>query len=161
MKITFTIDCPPFSVNKAYYKNRQLTQEARKWRENFLYQLQCSTIQKDLQSFREAFHPQKNGIRAVYTFYYPSSLLLTKRGEISRRSCDLTNIEKLVQDNIFDARYNGRVIRDKTIINLNLDDKYITHLESHKRLHPQNLYQLEVCLDLIPLPETISLQDPL
>tara|TARA_R100000697_G_scaffold44102_1_gene57227 strand:+ start:570 stop:1040 length:471 start_codon:yes stop_codon:yes gene_type:complete len=154
MRISFVIDCPPFSSNKAYYKNRQLTQQARVWREEFLYQMQCPKIQQSLQQFRNQFQPSKHGIEAKYVFFYPSSILLTKRGEISRRSCDLTNIEKLVQDNVFEPRYNGRIIRDKTIINLNLDDKYITHLESRKCLHPQNRYQIEILLSLIPLPKS-------
>ena len=148
MKYTFTINCPPFSTNKAYYRNRQLTQEARKWREEFLYQLQSVNIQQLLLKFRSQFQPKQHGIIVKYDFYYPQSILLTKKGEISRRSCDLTNIEKLVQDNLFDARFNGRIIRDKTILNLNLDDKYITRLSSSKRLGTQ--YQIS--LDLEPLP---------
>ncbi len=152
MKIQFTINCPPFSSNKAYYRNRKLTREARAWREEFLYQLQCPAIQKTLKQLRNQFQPSKHGIRVKYNFLYPSSILLTKSGEISRRSCDLTNIEKLVQDNIFEPRYNGRIIRDKTIINLNLDDKYITHLESCKCPHPLDQYQIEISLSLVDLP---------
>ena len=56
----------------------------------------------------------------------------TKQNLISARSCDLTNIEKLVQDNIFDKRFNDREINNILIKNLNIDDKYITELNSRK-----------------------------
>lgn len=63
---------------------------------------------------------------------------------------DLTNIEKLVQDNIFEERYNGRIIHDTTIANLNIDDKYITSLHSSKNLGDSYLIQIEI--EILPIP---------
>ena len=150
MKISFTVTCPPYSINKAYYRNRQLTKECRQWRENFLLQLQNPKIQKLMAKIRKQFDSQKHSLSVCYHFYYPKSILLTKSGTISKRSMDLTNIEKLVQDNIFEERYNGRVIHDTTITNLNIDDKYITKLHSSKNLGKS--YQVLVEIEILPIP---------
>ena len=63
---------------------------------------------------------------------------------------DLTNIEKLVQDNIFEERYNGRIIHDTTITNLNIDDKYVTDLRSRKRVGKD--FRIRVTLNIKDLP---------
>ena len=156
--ITFTIKAPPFSVNKAYYRNRQLTQEARQWRSEFLLQLQQEDILSKLREVRKEFQPKLHGISVEYVFFYPYKLLYTKKGEVSKRSNDLTNIEKLVQDNIFDSRFNGRVIEDITIENLDIDDKYIISLQSKKLplpdlLEDQDHHLIEISFSLISLPQ--------
>ena len=144
MKISFKVNAPPYSVNKAYYKNRQLTRECRQWRENFLLQLQDPEIQKSMAKIKDKFDAKKHSLSVCYHFFYPKSTLLTKSGVISKRSMDLTNIEKLVQDNIFEERYNGRVIHDTTISNLNIDDKFITALYSTKNIGDSHYILIEV-----------------
>jgi len=156
MHIQFTIKCPPFSINKAYYRNRQLTQDARKWRKEFLLQLQDKNIQKDLAAFHAEFDPKLHGIKASYRFCFPSDKLLTKKGTVSARSCDLTNIEKLVQDNIFDNRFNGRKIDNIIISNLDIDDKFIIQCHSCKILSPvEGNYLIQIGIELLPLQEHI------
>ena len=150
MKISFKVISPPYSINRAYYRNRQLTRECRLWREKFLLRLQDPKIQKQMVKIREKFEPKKHSLSVSYHFYYPKSILLTKAGTISKRSMDLTNIEKLVQDNIFDERYNGRIIHDTTIANLNIDDKFITSLHSSKNLGDSYLIQIEI--EILPIP---------
>lgn len=150
MIIQFTINSKPFSVNKAYYRNRQLTKDARKWRSTFLLQLQEANIQKSFDEFRNTFDPKIHGIKASYRFCMPKSILFTKQNLISARSCDLTNIEKLVQDNIFDKRFNGREINDILIKNLDIDDKYITELNSRKIVSSvKNQFYIQVRLELV------------
>ena len=103
-----------------------------------------------MAKIRDKFDSKKHSLSASYHFYYPKSILLTKSGEISRRSMDLTNVEKLVQDNIFEERYNGRIIHDTTITNLNIDDKYITSLHSSKNLGDSYLIEIEI--EILPIP---------
>ena len=157
MLIQFTIKSQPFSINKAYYRNRQLTKEARLWRKDFLLQLQDYHIQKDFAKVHKHFDPNLHSVHVSYRFCYPSNKLLTKKGTISARSSDLTNIEKLVQDNIFDHRFNGREIGDQIIQNLDIDDKFITQLQSYKVLSPlDNQFLIQVKIQIVTLQESIS-----
>ena len=156
MIIHFTIHQKPFSVNRAYYRNRQLTKEARQWRADFLVQLQDPHIQKDLAKLRKLFDPSKHAFAVSYRFCYPSKILLTKKGHISARSCDLTNIEKLVQDNIFDHRFNGREIGDLIIQNLDIDDKFIVQCHSYKLLSPTNTFLIQVEIKIVPLLDHVN-----
>tara|TARA_Y100000034_G_scaffold131829_1_gene193435 strand:+ start:311 stop:790 length:480 start_codon:yes stop_codon:yes gene_type:complete len=149
MLIQFTIHLPPFSINKAYYRNRQLTNEARKWRANFLEQLQDPHIQSDLTKMHKLFDPKLHAFLVSYRFCYPSKKLLTKEGHISARSCDLTNIEKLVQDNVFDHRFNGREIEELIIQNLDIDDKFIIQCHSYKMLSPTRNYLIQIGIELV------------
>ena len=135
MIVSFVIKSKPFSVNKAYYKNRQLTQEARTWREDFLLQLQQPKVLQQIQSIKQAWNSKEHALSVSYDFFYPYNLLLTKKGEVSKRSMDLTNIEKLVQDNLFEHRYNGREIDGVIIENFDIDDKFIVSLQSRKLGH--------------------------
>ena len=156
MLIQFTIKLKPFSTNKAYYRNRQLTQEARLWREEFLIQLQDKNIQSDLSAIRDAFDPTLNAIAVSYRFLYPSDKLLTKKGTISSRSHDLTNIEKLVQDNIFDHRFNGREIGELIIQNLDIDDKFIVRCHSEKMRSQTHTYLIQIGIEIVSLQESID-----
>ena len=151
MIVSFSIKAKPFSVNKAYYKNRQLTQEARQWREDFLLQLQTSEVLQKIQSLKKEFHSKKHALSVSYDFFYPYELLLTKKGEVSRRSMDLTNIEKLVQDNLFESRYNGREIDGVIIENFDIDDKFIVCLHSRKLGHAQPHHEILITVQLVSL----------
>jgi len=151
MKVSFTIKAKPFSINKAYYKNRQLTQEAREWREDFLLQLQQTTVRQQLRDLRNLFHEEKHVLSVQYVFYYPHDVLYTKKGAISKRSMDLTNIEKLVQDNLFESRYNGREINGITIENFDIDDKFIVSLLSRKVAHAREYHAIHITVELLPL----------
>ena len=152
MKHTFTIHIKPFSVNNAYFKNRQLNTQARAWRADFLLQLQDLTLQEFFVDFQRTWLPSKHCIDVTYDFKIPKSHLFTAKGEISARSFDLTNIEKLAQDNIFDKRFNGRMLRNATtklmepIANLCIDDKFVTSLHSIKSLSSDSEWSIEITI---------------
>ena len=84
-------------------------------------------------------------------FFYPSEILYTKKGEVSKRSMDLTNIEKLVQDNLFEHRYNGREIEGVIIENFDIDDKFIVSLRSQKLVHNQPYHEILITVELLTL----------
>lgn len=135
MQIKFTLNAPPFSVNKAYYKKSfTRTKECRAWGEDILEQLQDKTIQQDLEDFRIAFlEDDISAVGAHLVFHIPKSTFYTKKGDISRRSQDLSNVEKLLIDLIFDPRFAGRELDSGLVCqNLSLDDKLITKLISEK-----------------------------
>lgn len=150
MEITFTLKAPPFSINKAYYKRSfTRTKECREWGDSVLRQLQAATIQEDLQKFRIEFlsAPEASiGVRLRY--FIPEEIFYTKKGDISRRSQDLSNVEKMLVDLIFDPRFCGRELSRGLICqNLNLDDKLITKLVSEK-LPTELSHKIEVTLFL-------------
>lgn len=132
MIINFSVNSPPFSVNKAYYRNRQRTQECRKWSDNILTQLQHPSIQAQFQALRDATQPNDT-LTLHITHVMPEKKFRTKKGTISRFSMDLSNIEKLPIDLVFDDRFDGRFIDGTEIRNLCLDDKIITTLISKKQ----------------------------
>lgn len=149
--IKFTLLSPPFSVNQAYYKNRQLTEKARTWRSNILLQLSEPLLKARLAFFRSKFDPLDHCLAINYSFLLPPNILFNSKGEISSRSMDLTNIEKLLQDSIFESRYNGRVIEGKIISNLDLNDKYITQLTSSKEPSWDSVYRITITISVTPL----------
>tara|TARA_A100001037_G_scaffold275170_1_gene273483 strand:- start:1176 stop:1646 length:471 start_codon:yes stop_codon:yes gene_type:complete len=149
MLVSFVIKSKPFSVNKAYYKNRQLTQEARTWREDFLLQLQQPEVLQQIQLIKQAWNSKEHALSVSYDFFYPYNLLLTKKGEVSKRSMDLTNIEKLVQDNLFEHRYNGREIDGIVIENFDIDDKFIVSLQSRKLGHNLPHHEILITVQLL------------
>ena len=108
-KITFNLKAPPFSVNAMYYKKTfNRTREAREWATIVFGELEKPHAQQQMELFRKAFDDKTEGVRLILTFYYPRDIILTKAGYVSSRSMDLTNVEKPLQDLIFDKKYNAR-----------------------------------------------------
>ena len=157
MIVSFSLKIKPFSVNRAYYKNRQLTQEARLWREDFLLQLQQSEVLQQIQLLKKEWCSTQHALSVSYDFFYPRKLLFTKKGEVSKRSMDLTNVEKLVQDNLFESRYNGREIDGVIIENFDIDDKFIVCLQSRKLAHNQPHHEILITVELLPLKPLLRL----
>jgi len=139
MKLEFIIDAPPFSINNAYYRNRQRNQKCRQWGDNILPQLE--KLDKKFTKFREYVNKRINthSLDIEIIFYYPKEKLLTKTGKVSRNSMDLSNVEKLLIDLIYDKKYYER-----GNLNLNLDDCLNTGLTSKKRVSPNGKYHIHV-----------------
>ena len=64
---------------------------------------------------------------------------------------DLTNIEKLVQDNLFEHRYNGREVEGIILENFDIDDKFIVSLRSRKLAHAQSHHEIHITVELLSL----------
>lgn len=139
MEINFTIEARGFSVNKAYYKNRQRTQACRAWGDSILEQL--FKMKDEFNEFNKYVMEDINNqnLTVSLTFCMPKEDMFTKKGKVSRRGQDLTNIEKLFIDLLFDKRYNER-----GWVNLNLDDTLITRLISEKKVSKSNSYEIRV-----------------
>lgn len=151
MKIQFSLNVRPFSINKMYYRgNFQRTQEARNWASEVFQELNKSEVQSLLASFKEKFNKNKQGIKVTLYFRYPEEKLLTKKGAISSRAFDLTNVEKPLIDLIFGPKYNKRRFPDGCK-NLNLDDKYIIDCCSYKRPSVLNEHSIGIILEIVDL----------
>lgn len=149
MKISFELCSPPFSINKAYYKrSKTRTAECREWGDNILIQLQNPAIQAMFELVREVL-PEHPLLGIMIEFQSPVDVLYTKSGDISRRSMDLSNIEKLLIDLIFDPRFDGRIIKDQKVRNLAIDDKFIVDMHSSKRESPDEDFHILVDIYIV------------
>jgi hypothetical protein len=139
MRIEFTVFAPGFSINSAYYlksfkgksPSKIRTRECRDWGDDILIQIQ--KMKQEFEEFKESFDDKIHAVEIDLTFYIPGSKFYTKAGHISIASLDLTNVEKLLVDLIFDSRFHGRELLGHSIVNLNLDDKLIVSMTSKKR----------------------------
>ena len=139
--------CKPFSINKAYYvKTMTLTREARAWRSSIFAQLRKKENQIALEYLRN-LNDGKIGYVMNMHFYVPKSTLITKAGSLSSKGMDLSNVEKLLQDIIFNKRFFER----KELKNLNADDKLVVRLVSEKI--PSDRYDIVIKIQTVKLIE--------
>jgi hypothetical protein len=115
----------PFSINKAYYKKTfTRTRECRDWSDDVLAELQTPLNREIIRANKVNVHDAKS-IHLKLIFFLPEDIFYTKKNEISSRKEDLTNIEKLLVDLLFNEKYGT--------INFNRDDKYLTTVISKER----------------------------
>lgn len=148
MKWTLKLEnCKPFSINNAYYKKSFThTKECRQWRKTIIEALSTPENLYAMEALRDTFKVGGNHALNVTIIYgVHKEWFWTQKGDISRRSQDLSNVEKLLIDIIFDSRFYER----GEIENLNIDDKYITVLHSEKTW--SNTWNIEVTLSLVDL----------
>ena len=128
-----TLKLKPFSINAMFCRDkRHKTIEAQEWSSSILVALALKENKKKLKELRQYFDYKKHVYKVDLTFFYPKHVLYTKEGPISARAHDLSNIEKPLIDLIFLPLYYDRP-SPYGAKNLNIDDKYITHLISKKR----------------------------
>lgn len=138
MKIEFTLNVPPFSINSAFYKRTHTrTKACRDWFDKVYQELAQENIVKLLKAFKKEWDPIAHGIAITLEYNIPSKKFWTHTREVSLFSQDLSNVEKLLIDAIFDEKYDGRQVtlqdgRVHTITNLAINDKAIVDLHSSK-----------------------------
>lgn len=119
----------PFSTNSAYVrKTFNLNGECRLWRKTVIKALKMPQNQAVMDQVRDTFFSPVHGIVAHITFNLSYMTYFTLKGDVSAKSMDLSNIEKLLIDIIFDERFFER----GEIRNCNINDKYILKLHSEK-----------------------------
>ena len=134
MRRILSLKLKPFSINAMFGRDkRHKTIEAKEWSCSVLVALALKENKKKLKELREFFNPKEHVYHVDLTFFYPKHILYTKDGLISARAHDLTNVEKPLIDLIFLPVYYERP-SPYGAKNLNIDDKYITHLVSKKRI---------------------------
>ena len=114
-----------FSINKAYYKQSfTRTVECREWAHGIVAALQTPENLAAVHAFKQKFDASNDAIGVFFRFSIPRSVFYTKAGDISRFSMDLSNVEKLLLDILFDKKYGSQA--------LDLDDKLVVQLISEK-----------------------------
>jgi len=153
-KIKFTIYSPPFSINSAYYlksyggkgATKIRTKECREWGDAILLQLKPKM--EEMLKFKALFNEKEDALVIHLKFHMPKSKLYNKGGGISAASCDITNIEKLLVDILFDARFNGRTVDSQRISNLDINDKYVVRMLSEK-VPSSREYMIEITVEKV------------
>lgn len=136
-----------FSINKAYYNKGNMkvrTQECRAWGASIVRKLANSEIQEQIKWFREQYKPDQHGLAINLSFGVLPEFFFTKSGLISIRSLDLTNVEKLLVDIIFNKKFDTSEYES-----LNIDDKCLVQLYSEKI--PSQDWIISVSLSLVDL----------
>lgn len=149
MVLNLTFNIHPFSINKAYYRRGNRTKEYREWGEQI--HLALDAYKDEIDSFRDKFDPLKHALEVEITHFIPSSTLYTKAGKISRRSKDLSNVEKTLIDVLFEPKYFKRGFST-----LNLDDTLIISLHSFKRESPTGEFYINVTIQSVPIEKSRS-----
>lgn len=127
MELSIKLNSPPFSINKATYRNGNRTVANRKWSEKVLEQLHQHKAQIEQFTAYVEENIDKVELSIDLMFEMPYKKLYTKSGKVNGNSMDLSNIEKGLIDLIFDKRFFKR-----GWVNLNLDDALITKMISRK-----------------------------
>lgn len=153
MKRTLQIYEQPFSVNSLYYARQKVkTTEARQWSAKIMYQLSNEENLLKLKDLREYFDPSKHYYSISLNFYYPKSKLFTKKGQLSAKAHDLSNIEKPIIDLIFLPVYFDKEV-PLGCENLNIDDKYILKLKSEKKICTDDEYHISAIIEIRDLDQ--------
>ena len=164
MRIKLTINVPPFSINKAFLRNRSYSKPARLWRHKVITSLQEPLNKSAMAHIASIFDKSLHTLSVTYISYYPRKVFTTKEGHLSHRTMDLTNTEKLLQDIICDKKYSsGKFLRTRkgwerslyaplsSISNLDIDDTFISDLKSEKRPTESLTAHQEVHISIVPL----------
>ena len=158
MKVEFEIFAEPFSLNKAYYlksfggksATKIRTKECREWGDRVLSQLQ--KLDEKLDELNTFFDEKQHALKISLQFLIPSSKFYTKAGHISIGSSDITNVEKMLVDLLFDERFNGRGLDGKILKNFNINDKFIVEMRSRKPPSKRD-YKIKIIVEIIEKPE--------
>ena len=128
---------------------RHKTIEAQEWSSSILVALALKENKKKLKELRQYFDPKKHVYKVDLTFFYPKHVLHTKDdGRVSGRAHDLSNVEKPLIDLVFLPRYYDLPV-PYGAKNLNMDDRFITHLVSRKRVGKS--FKIKVSIQVITL----------
>ena len=149
MKRSITLPIKAFSINSVYCKNRSFkTQSYKEWSMQVFHRLSTEENLQALQDLREFFDPKIHSYSINLKFYYPSDILYTKKGSLSARAHDISNIEKPLIDLLFLPVYHNKPA-PYGCPNLNIDDKFISEMSSKKL--SADAHKIEIELQIIPI----------
>ena len=136
--VTFLLNCPAFSINKLYYATKKSrTQDARNWSALVFQEMAMPYNNQQLMKFKGLYDPKTMAIGLNLTFRFPEAILFNKSGTLSSRAPDCSNIEKPLQDLLFEPRFNDRPV-PMGAPNLEMNDKFVTDLNSKRRVGTHN-----------------------
>jgi len=127
-----------------YCKTRSYTTtEYKTWQYAFFHKIDTESNLKAFADLREAFNPKKQAFIVNIITYYPHDILYTKKGTLSSKAHDRSNVEKPIVDLIFLPKYFNQE-SPYGCKNLNIDDKYILDISSKKRASEEAHIEIEI-----------------
>lgn len=146
--ITFSIPIKGFSVNAYYYGNRRIkTKEARLWEAEFISAV-SPQIKKQLTDMQEEFNLHGGVFSLSLEFLYPRATFYNLKTEVSARTLDLTNVEKPVQDLLFNQL-------------MGVDDRFVTRLKSVKKASSKYEIKIRIVYSKTQLVSGLLLPPPI
>lgn len=142
IEVDFFLAVEPFSINRMFCRDmRYKTGDYRDWADRVQSAMSTQQVQAALKTVREAFNPDAFDFHVQFTAHYPQ--FLTKAGQISNKTEDLSNIEKPLLDLLFLPKNHGNPVS-----NVNADDRFVTRLVSEKQHGSRS--GIEVRIRLVP-----------
>lgn len=141
----------PFSVNASYVRTFggvAKSNGAREFCAQIFNHLHNQAAQEKLTALRALFDPQKHAYEVSITAYYPADEFYTKKGQISNKTIDMSNGEKLIIDCFFLPKFCSEPF-PYGCQNLECDDRFINTLVSHKKVGATRA--IEVCIKIVEL----------
>lgn len=150
MEVHFSLPIGSYSVNSMYYGNKRHGKrpDAVDWERTVLHHISDPEIESKLAEFRNKYDPKIHCIEIEAIFYYPKEVFFNKSGTISSRKHDLTNIEKPLQDLLFDKKYYD-LPSPAGAKNLNLNDKVVLDFISRQRIADKHYIDITIKLNKI------------
>ena len=149
MRRVITLKLKPFSINAMFCRDkRHKTIEAQEWSCSVLVALALKENKKKLKELRQYFDPMKHVYNVDLTFFYPQHVLYRKDGGVSASAHDFSNVEKPLIDLVFLPKFYDRP-SPYGAKNLNIDDKYVTHLVSKKQ--SGKAFKIKISIQIKPI----------
>ncbi len=126
--------------------SRYKTQAYKDWSYQVFHYLSSSQNLQALEDLRDFFDKSKHVFCIEMITYYPEEVLITKKGTISSRAFDTTNVEKPLIDLLFDPSYFTKA-PPYGCPNLNTDDKHLLDMHSKKRI--SNEFKIELNISIV------------
>lgn len=134
MRIEFTVPTQSFSINRASTRDvRYKSSDYKTWYLHTKTLIEEADYYKSLLDFAEHYKQMGGGLRMKIEIVYPHWFFYNKQGQISAKTQDVSNFEKLLID---------LIIQDV----MNLNDKNILELYSSKRAGATYLINVEIGL---------------
>lgn len=144
-------DIKPVSINSAYanvHRGRIKTQKASDYCSHIFFALDRPENQKKLEQLRNAFKMSNNFLSIKLKCLYPEQEFYNKRGEVSARTIDTSNWEKILIDCLCLPKFYDQSV-PYGCKNLNIDDKVITDLVSQKRPWSEPHFRIEIEIEVL------------
>lgn len=134
MTVKFCLPIKPFSINRMSYRDQRFrTQEYQLWATTALAHMREMPECEELMKLKDAFNPKRSFYVQIIN-YYPGYLFFNAKGEISAKTIDMSNSAKPLIDLLF-----GDI--------LDINDRYITRLDEHKRAGESQLIEITLILN--------------
>lgn len=123
-----------FSINAATYRDARFkTKEYKEWHLELQNRICDSDIYKDLLDLASDFKAEGGTFEVTLCVVYPFHVYYNKSKQISAKTFDVTNTEKLLVDVLF-----GDIME--------VNDRYITKCTSSKRAGA--MHEIEISIEL-------------